>query len=329
MQSAASLPSSESAKARLLKVLSSLSGMAAVDRLIREKLKSDAALLTEIPAYLLNLGGKRMRPALTLLTARAFGMPQASQALLDVAAGIELIHMATLLHDDIIDKAPTRRHQESAFMKFGLENTLLSGDFLLVRAFSLCARLDADIINATEDACIELTEGEILEVPLHKQEHSLESSLTIAKKKTAALFRLSAFSAAHLAGAGAAAAAKMAEFGEKLGIAFQILDDILDVTSDEDLLGKKSGLDLIERKPSVVNVLWLASGSPLSKRLRSAPDDQDELFAKQALAELRPGKVVQEARALALRFVDEAAQALSDAAKLAPRVDNAALEDLR
>ncbi|MBN8551125.1 MAG: polyprenyl synthetase family protein, partial [Deltaproteobacteria bacterium] len=167
------------------------------------------------------------------------------------------------------------------------------------------------------------------EVPLHKQEHSLESSLTIAKKKTAALFRLSAFSAAHLCGAGAASAAKMSEFGEKLGIAFQILDDILDVTSDEDLLGKKSGLDLIERKPSVVNVLWLASGSPLSKRLRSAPDDQDELFAKQALAELRPGKVVQEARALALRFVDEAAQALSEAAKLAPRVDEAALEDLR
>lgn len=303
--------------------------MQAVDLLIREKLASEAALLSEIPEYLLNLGGKRMRPALTLLAARAFGMAQPNQALLDVAAGIELIHMATLLHDDIIDKSPTRRHKESAFMKFGLENTLLSGDFLLVRAFSLCARLDEFIINATEDACIELTEGEILEVPLHLHQHTLDTSLTIARKKTAALFRLSACSAAHLAGAGTAATHKMAEFGEKLGTAFQILDDILDVTSDENLLGKKSGLDLIERKPSVVNVLWLASGSPLAQKLKTPPGRSDEEFAQQALLELRPGKVVQEARALALNFVNDASLALSEAAKQAPRIDSAALEDLR
>ncbi len=329
MQSVAPLAQTGNAKSRLLQILASLSGMQRVDALIREKLSSEAELLSQIPEYLLNLGGKRMRPALTLLAARAFGMAQPTQALLDVAAGIELIHMATLLHDDIIDKSPTRRHKESAFMKFGLENTLLSGDFLLVRAFSLCARLDSYIINATEQACIELTEGEILEVPLHKQKHSLDSSLTIARKKTAALFRLSACSAAHLAGAGAAATEKMAEFGEKLGIAFQILDDILDVTSDENLLGKKSGLDLIERKPSVVNVLWLASGSALSKRLITPPDRDDEIFARQALEELRPGKVVREARELALKFVDGASQALSQAAALAPKVEQSALDDLR
>ena len=329
MQSAAPLPQSGNAKSRLLLVLSSLSGMQAVEDLIREKFVSDAALLSEIPEYLLNLGGKRMRPALTLLAARTFGMPKPSQALLDVAAGIELIHMATLLHDDIIDKSPTRRHKESAFVKFGLENTLLSGDFLLVRAFSLCARLDSYIINETESACIELTEGEILEVPLHKQKHTLETSLTIARKKTAALFRLSACSAAHLAGAGSAATAKMSEFGENLGVAFQILDDILDVTSNEDLLGKKSGLDLIERKPSVVNVLWLASGSPLAQKLTTAPGEKEEEFAQQALSELRPGKVVREARELALKYVEGASKALSEAVKLAPKVESSALEDLR
>lgn len=329
MQNAAPLPQTGNAKARLLQVLASLSGMKAVDGLIREKLSSEAELLTKIPEYLLNLGGKRMRPALTLLAARAFGMQQPNQALLDVAAGIELIHMATLLHDDIIDKSPTRRHQESAFVKFGLENTLLSGDFLLVRAFSLCARLDTYIINETEQACIELTEGEILEVPLHLQRHTLDSSLTISRKKTAALFRLAACSAAHLAGAGNAATSRMSQFGESLGIAFQILDDILDVTSDENLLGKKSGLDLIERKPSVVNVLWLNSGSKLAQRLSSIPGDNEEEFARQALVELRPGKVIQEARALALKYTAQASSALAEAAKLATKIDASAMEDLR
>lgn len=317
------------AKARLLKVLSGLKDMAAIDAIIRSKFESDAPLLAEIPAYLLELGGKRMRPALTLLMARALGLKASPQALLDVAAGIELIHMATLLHDDIIDKSPTRRHRDSAFIKYGLENTLLSGDFLLVRAFSLCARLDAEIIDATETACIELTEGEILEVPLHKAEHSRESSLTIAKKKTAALFRLAAFSAAHLSGCDAACAQRFGEFGEHLGVAFQILDDILDVTSDEDLLGKKSGLDIIERKPSIVNVLWLESGSTLAKRLKETPSENEEAFRDQALKELRGGPVVAAARDLALGFIERASQSLETGLRSAPKTDPSAVDDLR
>jgi octaprenyl-diphosphate synthase len=247
----------ENARARLKSVIAGLPGMEAVETVIRSKLVSDAPLLEEIPAYLLELGGKRMRPVLTLLVARALGQQTPAPALIDVAAGIELIHMATLLHDDIIDNSDMRRHKASPLNRFGQSETLLAGDFLLVRAFSLCARLDAAIIDATERACIHLTEGEILEVPLYATQHSRETALTIADKKTAALFELAAYSAAHIATANPTVTSSMAAFGQALGIAFQILDDILDVTSDADLLGKPSGTDIRERKPSIVNILLL------------------------------------------------------------------------
>lgn len=317
-----------SAKERLIGIIQAVPGLDAVEELVQAKFDSDAPLLSEIPQYLFALGGKRMRPILSLLSARALGLVEPSRELIDVAAGIELIHMATLLHDDIIDRSPLRRHQDSPFIKFGLESTLLSGDFLLVRAFSLCARLDTFIIDSTEQACIELTEGEILETPLHQAKHDQESSLNIARKKTASLFRLATRSAAHLAHAGAGAIEAMSVFGEKLGVAFQVLDDILDVTSSEDLLGKKSGIDLRERKPSLVNVLWLQSGSALAARLadQEAIDDQ---FIEAALQELRQSDVIAQARAIARQYTDAAARALDHAAKLAPTTNHLAITALQ
>lgn len=158
--------------------------------------------------------------------------------------------MATLLHDDMIDNSPLRRHRQSAPARYGSNQSILAGDFLLVRAFALCARLDRPIIEATEQACVELTEGEILETSLVDDRHSVESALAIARKKTASLFRLAAFSAAHMSGVWVDVESRMARFGELVGVSFQILDDVLDVVSDESLLGKRSGTDLRERKPS-------------------------------------------------------------------------------
>jgi len=290
-----------------------LEGQDKVEALIQSKLISEAPLLQEIPTYLLELGGKRVRPLLTLLTARALGMKAPSKSLIDVAAGIELIHMATLLHDDIIDKSPVRRHKESAFLKYGTANTLLSGDFLLVRAFSLCARLDAFIIDATERACIELTEGEIMETALNKEPHSLDSSLTISRKKTASLFRLATESAAHIVSPENKDLKQCcSRFGESLGIAFQILDDILDIVSDEDLLGKKSGMDLIERKPSVVNILWLNTDSKLSKVLLTDSNIDDE-FVLAARQEIMSGSVIEEAKTIAYNYAETAKENLSNA----------------
>ena len=317
-----------SAKDKLLLSLNKLSGLSRIEKVIKSKLVSDAPLLEEIPQYLLELGGKRMRPVLCLLVAKLLGMKEPNQELLDVAAGIELIHMATLLHDDIIDNSPLRRHKESPYIKFGLPSTLLAGDFLLVRAFSLCAHLDQHIVEATETACIELTEGEILETPLFKDEHNLETSLNIAQKKTASLFRLACYSAAHLASGNSKIEELSSRFGENIGISFQILDDILDVVASEDLLGKKSGIDIQERKPSIVNVLWLDSGSELSKRLLKKPSDSEDSYIVDSLKELKNSEVITKAKTIALNYADRARKDLKELKSYKPDLDMKTFSDL-
>lgn len=294
--------------APLFGALLSLEGLSEIDTVIRSKLESRAPVITEISNYLLDLGGKRIRPILTLLSAQSVANAPGKRIsqLYDVAAGIELIHMATLLHDDIIDKAPLRRHKPSPFVRFGADATLLTGDFLLVRAFGLCARLDPAIIDWTEEACVALTEGEILETSLASTPHSIESSIEIARKKTAALFRLAARCGSHLAGATAEAVEKFAMFGEALGIAFQILDDILDVTSTAEQLGKRRGQDIFERKPSIVNVLWLQSGSPLAQALRDGGVELSEPYVHAALKEILEGDVIVQARAMARDYAERA-----------------------
>ena len=295
-------------------LLKQLPGMAEVEERVRSKFVSDAPLLEEIPHYLLTLGGKRIRPALCLLTAQLCGEKDIPEELIDVASGIELIHMATLLHDDIIDNSPIRRGKTSPHIEFGESNTLLAGDFLLVRAFSLCARLDNFIVEETEEACIRLTEGEILEAPLVKRRCNLEQSLDIAEKKTAALFGLAALSGGHIAGASKDAVLELKKFGIEIGIAFQILDDILDVIADEDLLGKKCGGDLIERKPSVINVLWLDSGDPLAEKVLLCEEPAEESLRKEAIEKFRePGnEVVEKARQLAEERIRSAQAALKN-----------------
>jgi len=309
-----------------LSLLGKLPGLTSIEALIESRFASDAPLITEISAYLLTLGGKRIRPMLAILCGQLCGLKapfentREGKQLIDIAAGIELIHMATLLHDDIIDRSPLRRHKASPLVVFGSENTLLAGDFLLTRAFGLCARLDRYVIERTEEACVALTEGEILEVSLVKQVHTLESSLTIAKKKTAALFRLAGETASHIASTSELTTKYLGDFGEQLGIAFQILDDILDVTSTEDVLGKKSGQDLRERKPSIVNVLWLASENPMADRLRTpavsssdasaAEIAAEEAWVAESLKELGASSVILEARSLAEKYVAGAEEAL-------------------
>ncbi len=293
-----------------------------VEAIIRDSFRSDVGPMREIPEYLLSLGGKRIRPAITLLCAKAIyasanqtdrSLPLSSE-ILSVAAGIELIHMATLMHDDIIDQSPVRRHRESPYAKFGTPLTLLSGDFLLTRAFGLCARLDDTIIAATEQACIELVEGEALETPLYVDQHTLESSLTIAHRKTASLFRLAAFSAGHLSGASNESLRAFSEFGESLGVAFQIIDDVLDVTSSEEVLGKQPGLDIIERKPSIVNVLWLASGDPMAERLKERPITGGEIeYAQNSLQLLKSSPYLEQAKTLARSYSARSIEALSRA----------------
>ena len=240
---------------------------------IRTRFASDAQNLSDISSYLLALGGKRIRPILAILSARLFGMHFSTPELVTACAGIELIHMATLLHDDIIDKSAMRRHKESAYVRFGLPSTLLAGDFLLVRAFGMCGRLDKTLIDETEQACIRLTEGEELEGIINTNNQiSIDTYRDVVGKKTGALFHLACLGGAHLAGAQRKAVDLMGEFGDALGLAFQMIDDILDVTADEQLLGKPAGTDLKQKTPSLVNILWLQSGDLKAREFFNIPE---------------------------------------------------------
>ena len=317
-----------SPKQKLELAVGTLSGLKSVESIIENKFDSASERLNQISKYLFSVGGKRIRPILTLLVAQALGQKTPSQQVLDVAAGIELIHMATLLHDDIIDKSPLRRHETSPWIKYGTGDTLLCGDFLLTRAFSLCARLDTYIINKTEIACIELTEGEIDEQPLSKKSFTIKESLEISRKKTASLFRLACQSAAHLSQNDEHISELFAQCGENLGIAFQVLDDILDVTSTEDLLGKKAGIDIVEQKPSVVNVLWLESGSELAFQLLKSNTTITEEQRLLGLQQVCTSDAVKKAKEIATNYANNATsliEQIDSKIKLEPRAKEALL----
>ena len=291
---------------------SSQEGLKLVENKIKEQLCSQAPLLEQIPQYLLNQGGKRIRPVLALLTARLFKMEKPSEQLIEAAAGIELIHMATLLHDDIIDESPTRRHQKSAYKEFGMMPSLLAGDFLLVRAFGLCAKLDAFIIEETEKACIRLTEGEILEGFISPDNpRELDEYIDIVDKKTAALFSLACAVGSHLSQNNTDVTEKLKQFGSYSGIAFQMVDDVLDVTADEDLLGKPAGTDIRQKTPSLVNILWLESGDPTANIIFSK-DNVSEDESKQALSHLKDSEVITKSREIAVEYAKKATDILDE-----------------
>lgn len=285
--------------------LVSLPEVKEVEKLVSSKFESDAKLLREIPDYLFNLGGKRIRPYLAILMGKALGLDPIPLSLIQISAGIELIHLATLLHDDIIDKSTKRRNSSSPFIKYGAPNTLLVGDFLLVRAFSLCAHLDKYIVERTEVACIELTEGEIEEVPLSQREATIEKSIEITRRKTASLFRLATESAAFIARG--EPCIELANFGEYLGIAFQLLDDILDVASSEDILGKQIGTDIREKKPSVLNILW--SEETGSRLLYQKEELSDEEIKQTISAQLSSNALIK-VRQMATEYVNKANDSL-------------------
>lgn len=303
------------------------SELSQVQNLINSKLESDAPQLAEISRYLSSLGGKKVRPLLACALGLGLGInlsdreSKSTQQLYIIAAGIEMIHMATLLHDDIIDKSLTRRHKPSAYAKFGLDDTLLTGDFLLVRAFGLCGQLDRKLISATELACVALTEGETLEKRLSSKMVEIEYALMIGQKKTAALFELASFSAAYLAGLNQEQQENASEFGRYLGIAFQIVDDILDVISDDAVLGKPSGQDLREQKPSVVNIMWLKSQSLNAQRLLADQSECSEEWVAESLQEIKGSAVIAEAKNLAKVYIDKALMKLQ-ALKEASKADN-------
>src|SRR5262245_56023219 len=166
----------------------------------------------------------------TLLAYFAFG-GRRIQDIVDIATAIELIHTATLLHDDIIDGAETRRGKISAYKKFGLKSTLVAGDFLFIKAFEFAGKFDDTVVEWTADACAMLTEGETLQGHFNRNKAvTLDDYIEIVKRKTASLFQTGAKVGAYLAGANSSLVEEAGRYGLHMGIAFQMVDDILDVS---------------------------------------------------------------------------------------------------
>ncbi|HKY08427.1 MAG TPA: polyprenyl synthetase family protein [Candidatus Binatia bacterium] len=270
--------------------------------------------LTNISAHLVHSGGKRVRPMVTLLAYLAFGGKRI-QDIVDIATAIELIHTATLLHDDIIDGAETRRGKESAYKKFGLKSTLVAGDFLFIKAFEFAGKFDETVVQWTADACTLLTEGEILQGLFNRNRAvTLDDYLEIVKRKTASLFHTGAKVGAYLAGARPALVQETERYGLNMGIAFQMVDDILDIVGHPDLLGKPTGMDLRDGNPALPIILAVINGDNMVREVFDCGKPSEQQIAA-ALVALKNGDSIQKAKSLSKGYAEEA---LGSVGKLPP-----------
>jgi octaprenyl-diphosphate synthase len=250
--------------------------MAAVDALIRHRLASDVVLINQVAEYIIGAGGKRLRPMLLLLAAGALGHRGADAH--QLAAVVEFIHTATLLHDDVVDESDLRRGRKTANAVWGNAASVLVGDFLYSRSFQLMVELDRmEVMRILADTTNQIAEGEVLQL-LHVRNPDTDEAayLRVIERKTAVLFAAATRLGALLSGADAAACDALHEYGLNLGYAFQIADDVLDYASDAETLGKNLGDDLAEGKATLPLIhAMLHSDTATRDRLRHAVEHGD------------------------------------------------------
>jgi len=245
--------------------------MAAVDRVIQERLRSDVALVNQIAHYIITAGGKRIRPRLVLLFANALGFAGGERHLL--AAIVEFIHTATLLHDDVVDESSLRRGRQTANALFGNAASVLVGDFLYSRAFQMMVSVNRmRVLDVLADATNVIAEGEVLQLMnMHDPDISVDDYLRVIRYKTAKLFEASARLGAVIADAEPTVEEACASYGRALGTAFQLVDDLLDYEGDTQALGKNVGDDLREGKPTLPLLIAMERGTADERQLiRSA-----------------------------------------------------------
>ncbi len=236
--------------------------MEAVNRLIIEQLKSDVVLINQIGAYIVHSGGKRLRPMIVLLAARACGYT--AQRHIDLAAIIEFIHTATLLHDDVVDGSDLRRNRETANAVWGNEASVLVGDFLYSRAFEMMVSVGRmPVMDILSHATNRIAEGEVLQLlNVHNPEATEAEYMEVIKRKTATLFEAGARLGGVIADAPPEMQKALSDYGLHLGIAFQLVDDALDYQSDNHEIGKNIGDDLAEGKPTLPLIESLKQAAP-------------------------------------------------------------------
>ena len=241
--------------------------MAQVDEVIRRRLRSDVVLVNQISSYIVGAGGKRIRPRLVLLFSSALGFSGPER--FELAAIVEFIHTATLLHDDVVDESALRRGRETANALFGNAASVLVGDFLYSRAFQMMVSVDRmRVLDVLADATNVIAEGEVLQLMnMHDADLAVEAYLRVIRFKTAKLFEASARLGAVLADAAPAVEEACADFGRSLGTAFQLVDDLLDYEGATAQLGKNVGDDLREGKPTLPLLVAMARGSAAERML--------------------------------------------------------------
>lgn len=248
-----------------------------VELQFQENLRSDVSLIPTVGRYVLRSGGKRVRPLLVLLTARLCGYR--GERAVPLASIVEFIHTATLLHDDVVDNADLRRGKDSANAVWGNEASVLVGDFLFSKSFSLMvADGDLRVLRAMSDATTHMAEGEVLELLKTSDLGTLEQEyLEVVTNKTAVLLAAACEIGGLLGGAGEDRLGALREYGMELGVAFQLLDDCLDYVGDQNAFGKEVGIDLAEGKITLPLIHALRQSTPEERALVQAALDKDEI----------------------------------------------------
>jgi len=308
-------------------------GLEQVERALRDQLASASALVCDVCSHILGSGGKRIRPALTLLASELCGYT--GPRCIQVGAACELLHTATLLHDDVVDVAEVRRGRAAANVVWGNRRAILGGDFLYARASSMIVEDgDHDVLQVFADAIRSMAEGELLQL-----ERSFDTSITerhyfsVIERKSAVLFSAACETGAIVAGVTRAERRRVRDFGSELGIAFQLRDDALDYEAGEATLGKRPCADLREGKVTLPLLLALKRCSPaerdlIAKMLKDAARAALEPELSDAI-DLAPALEIVERHRGVSDTVRRAEHHLSRAAAaIAPFADSRAKQDL-
>ena len=236
--------------------------MADVDRVIRDRLHSEVTLVSQVAEYIVAGGGKRLRPAMVILCAKALGYEGRHHH--ELAAVVEFIHTATLLHDDVVDESVLRRGRDTANAMFGNAASVLVGDFLYSRAFQMMVTVqDMHVMEILSDATNVIAEGEVLQLMnCNDPDIAEDAYLKVIRYKTAKLFEASSRLGAVIAQAGTEVENALGRYGMHLGTAFQLIDDVLDYSGNKDQTGKNVGDDLAEGKPTLPLLYVMSQGSP-------------------------------------------------------------------
>ena len=283
-----------------------------VDQVIHQRLASEVVLINQISNYIVSAGGKRIRPRLVLLFAEALGF--AGPERFELAAIVEFIHTATLLHDDVVDESALRRGRQTANALFGNAASVLVGDFLYSRAFQMMVGINRmRVLEVLADATNVIAEGEVLQLMnMHDPDLCVDDYLRVIRFKTAKLFEASARLGAVLAGAGREIEEACADYGRSLGTAFQLVDDLLDYEGDTQTLGKNVGDDLREGKPTLPLLVAMARCTDAERLLlRHAIEHGENERLDEILAIVRRTGALEATRDAARAEADKAQNSIS------------------